>query len=38
MRPLRSLFERSKGIFGRSILEREFAAELESHLKMHIEI
>src|SRR6267378_2832292 len=37
MRPLRALFIRLGGLFGREHQERELAAEIESHLQMHIE-
>src|ERR1700716_92818 len=37
MRPLRALFIRLGGLFGREHQERELAAEMESHLQMHIE-
>jgi len=37
MRRLRALFIRLGGIFGRERRERELAAEMESHLQMHIE-
>jgi macrolide transport system ATP-binding/permease protein len=37
MRWLRALFVRFGGLFGKDPRERELAAELESHLLLHIE-
>ena len=37
MRRLRALFLRFAGIFHREPREREFVAEIESHLQLHIE-
>jgi putative ABC transport system permease protein len=37
MRKLRALFSRMGGLFGKEPLECELAAEMESHLQMHIE-
>src|ERR1700674_1233425 len=37
MRRLRSWFLRLRGLFGKERRERELAAEMESHLRMHIE-
>ena len=37
MRKLRALWIRSAGVFARERAGAEFAAELESHLQMHIE-
>ncbi len=37
MRKLRALWIRLRGVFGARPSDREFAAELESHLQMHIE-
>jgi predicted permease len=37
MRRLRAWFSRLGGLFGKGQREREFSAEMESHLQMHIE-
>jgi hypothetical protein len=37
MRQLRAWFARFKGLFQKAARERDLAAEIESHLQMHIE-
>ncbi|MBV8073512.1 MAG: hypothetical protein JO270_26695, partial [Acidobacteriaceae bacterium] len=37
MQNLRAIWQRLRGIFGGEQADREFAAELESHLQMHID-